>query len=56
LVGLAHYIVALLMPLRLDLAPLFYGVFVAFVMGFGALDHIWTARSKTPRCEAPTRS
>jgi eukaryotic-like serine/threonine-protein kinase len=44
LVGLAHFIVAALMPLRLDMAPLIYGVFVAVCMTLAALDHIRTAR------------
>jgi serine/threonine-protein kinase len=49
LVGLAHFLVAALMPLCLDLAPLVYGVFVAVCMVLAALDHIRTARrSKDP--------
>jgi hypothetical protein len=44
LVGLAHFVVAALMPLRLDLAPLVYGVFVAACMVWGAWDHIRVAR------------
>ena len=44
LVGLAHFLVAALMPLRLDLAPLIYGVFVAVFMSLAAVDHIRTAR------------
>ncbi len=44
LVGLAHFIVAALMPLRLDMAPLIYGVFVAVCMTLAALDHIRTTR------------
>lgn len=44
LFGLAHFLVAVLMPLWLDLAPLIYGVFVAVFMVFGALDHFRVAR------------
>jgi hypothetical protein len=44
MVGLAHFLVAALMPLRLDLAPLVYAVFVAVCMSLAALDHIRTAR------------
>jgi serine/threonine-protein kinase len=44
LVGLAHFLVAALMPLRLDLAPLVYGVFVAVCMSLAAVDHIRTGR------------
>jgi serine/threonine-protein kinase len=44
LVGLAHFLVAALMPLRLNLAPLIYGVFVAVCMSLAAVDHIRTAR------------
>jgi serine/threonine-protein kinase len=44
LVGLAHFLVAALMPLRLDHAPLVYGVFVAVCMAYGASDHFRTAR------------
>jgi serine/threonine-protein kinase len=44
LVGLAHFLVATLMPLRPGLAPLIYGVFVAVCMSLAALDHIRTAR------------
>jgi serine/threonine-protein kinase len=40
LVGMAHFLVAALMPLRLDLAPLVYGVFVAVCMVYGASDHL----------------
>jgi serine/threonine-protein kinase len=47
-VGLAHFLVAILMPLRLDLAPLVYGVFVAVCMAAGAWDHYRTARSGSP--------
>jgi serine/threonine-protein kinase len=43
LVGLAHFLVAAVMPLRLDLAPLVYGVFVAVCMAYGAADHFRTA-------------
>jgi serine/threonine-protein kinase len=43
LVGLAHFLVAALMPLRPDLAPLVYGVFVAVCMSLAAVDHIRTA-------------
>jgi serine/threonine-protein kinase len=43
LVGLAHFLVAALMPLRPDVAPLVYGVFVAACMSLAALDHIRTA-------------
>jgi hypothetical protein len=34
LVGLAHFFLAALMPLRLDLAPLMYGVFVAACIAY----------------------
>ena len=44
LVGLGHFIVAALMPLRIDMAPLIYGVFVSVCMTLAALDHIRTAR------------
>jgi serine/threonine-protein kinase len=44
LVGLAHFLVAALMPLRLDLAPLVYGVFVAVCMVYGAWEHILAGR------------
>jgi serine/threonine-protein kinase len=44
LVGLAHFLVAALMPLRPGLAPLIYGVFVAVCMSLAALDHIRAAR------------
>jgi serine/threonine-protein kinase len=44
LVGLAHFLAAALMPLRLDVAPLVYGVFVALCMSLTATDHIRTAR------------
>jgi serine/threonine-protein kinase len=47
LVGLAHFLVAALMPLRLDLAPLVYGVFVAISMSLAAVDHIRTARRES---------
>ena len=47
LVGLAHFIVAALMPLRLDMAPLIYGVFVAVCMTLGAVGHNRTARRET---------
>jgi serine/threonine-protein kinase len=48
-VGLAHFLVAALMPLRLDLAPLIYGVFVAVCMSLAAVDHIRTARGENAR-------
>jgi hypothetical protein len=44
LVGLTHFLGAALMPLRLDLAPLVYGVFVAARMVYGALDHLRVPR------------
>jgi serine/threonine-protein kinase len=44
LVGLAHFLVAALMPLCLDLAPLVYGVFVAVCLVLAAVDNIRTAR------------
>jgi hypothetical protein len=54
LVGLAHFLVAVLMPLRLDLAPLVYGVFVAACMVSGALDHLQAARRQhTPQHTHP---
>jgi hypothetical protein len=34
LVGLAHFLLAALMPLRRDLAPLLYGVFVAVCVAY----------------------
>ncbi len=46
LVGLAHFLLAALMPLRLDLAPLLYGVFVAVCMAYGASDHFRIARRR----------
>jgi serine/threonine-protein kinase len=48
LIGLAHFLVAVLMPLRLDLAPLIYGVFVAVFMSLAAVDHLRTARREGP--------
>jgi serine/threonine-protein kinase len=39
LVGLAHFLLAILMTLRLDLAPLVYGIVVAVFMAWGALGH-----------------
>jgi hypothetical protein len=47
LVGLGHFLVAALMPLRLDLAPLVYGVFAATSMAWGAWDHFVDARSRS---------
>jgi hypothetical protein len=49
LIGLAHFLMAALMPLRLDLAPLIYGVFVSAFMSLAAVDHIRTARREGPR-------
>jgi eukaryotic-like serine/threonine-protein kinase len=49
LVGLAHFLVAALLPLTLGLAPLLYGVFVAVCMALGAVDHIRTARRENAR-------
>jgi serine/threonine protein kinase len=49
LVGLAHFLVAALMPLRPDLSPLVYGVFVALCMSFSALDHLRAARRENAR-------
>ena len=46
LVGLAHFLVAALMPLWLNLAPLIYAVFVAVCMSLAGLDHI---RDRSPR-------
>jgi serine/threonine-protein kinase len=46
LVGLAHFLLAALMPLWLDYAPIVYGVFVAACMVYGAWDHIHTARKE----------
>jgi hypothetical protein len=48
LVGLAHFLVAALMPLRLELAPLIYGVFGAICMSLAAVDHTMTARRESP--------
>jgi serine/threonine-protein kinase len=47
-VGLGHFLVAALMPLRLDLAPLVYGVFVAGCMAWSAWDHYRVARREKP--------
>ena len=47
LVGLLHFLVAVLMPPRPDLAPLVYGVFVAACMTWGALDNYRVARGQT---------
>jgi hypothetical protein len=44
LVALAHFLVAALMPLTLNFAPLIYGVFVAVCMSLSAADHIRAAR------------
>jgi serine/threonine protein kinase len=44
-VGLAHFLVAILMPLRLDLAPLIYGGFVAVFMTWSACNHYRAARN-----------
>jgi serine/threonine-protein kinase len=46
LLGLAHFLLALLLPLCLEWAPLVYGVFVAGCMAYGALDHFWTAQGE----------
>ena len=46
LIGLAHFLAAALMPLRRDLAPLVYGVFVAVCMAYGALDHFRFGRGE----------
>jgi serine/threonine-protein kinase len=46
LIGLAHFLLAVLMPLRLDLAPLVYGAFVAVCMAWGAWDHYRAGRRK----------
>jgi serine/threonine-protein kinase len=52
LVGLAHFLVAALLPLCQDLAPLVYGVFVAVCMVLGAVDHIRTARRSKDSAQA----
>jgi hypothetical protein len=46
LVGLAHFLVAILMTLRLDLAPLVYGVFAAVCVVWGASGHTRKGRPK----------
>jgi serine/threonine-protein kinase len=46
LVGLAHFLLAILMAARLDLAPLVYGLFVAVFMVWGAFGHYRTPRPK----------
>jgi hypothetical protein len=48
LLGLGHFVVALLMPLRLDLAPLIWGGFTAVGMACAAWDHYRTARRLDP--------
>jgi serine/threonine-protein kinase len=48
LVGLAHFLVALLLPWCLGRAPLVYGVFVAVCMVASALDHRRDARQAQP--------
>ena len=52
LVGLAHFLLAVLMPLRLDVAPLVYGAFVAVCMAYGAWDHYRAGRRGRPRAQA----
>jgi hypothetical protein len=52
LVGLAHFLLAVLMPLRLDLSPLVYGAFVAVCMAYGAWDHYWAGRREKPQSKA----
>jgi serine/threonine-protein kinase len=47
LVGLAHFLVAALMPLRPDLSPLIYGVFAAVCTSLAAVDHIRAARRES---------
>ena len=51
-VGLGHFLVAALMPLRLDLAPLVYGVFTAGCMAWGAWDLHRVGRRTKPLSEA----
>jgi serine/threonine-protein kinase len=46
LVGLAHFLVAMLMPLRLDLAPLVYGALAAAGVVWGACGHYRKARAE----------
>jgi serine/threonine-protein kinase len=48
LVGLGHFLVAALMPLRLDLAPLVYGVFAAGCMTWGAWNLHGVGRRTKP--------
>jgi serine/threonine-protein kinase len=48
-VGLAHFLVAALMPLWPDLAPLVYGGFVAVFMTASAWQHYRTAYREEPR-------
>ena len=49
LLGLAHLLVAALMPLRLDLAPVVHGVFAAGCVAWGAWDHYRSARREKPQ-------
>jgi hypothetical protein len=49
LVGLAHFLLAVLMTLRLDLAPLVYGSFVAVCMAYSAWVHYRTGRREKAR-------
>ncbi|HEY1861231.1 MAG TPA: hypothetical protein VGG61_12790 [Gemmataceae bacterium] len=49
LVGFALFLVAALMPVWLELAPLVYGVFVEVCMVLSACGHIWTARREALR-------
>src|SRR5262249_18908496 len=43
LVGLGHFLLAVLMPLRLDLAPLVYGLFAGLCLAGAAWDRSRTA-------------
>jgi serine/threonine-protein kinase len=48
-VCLGHFLLAALMPLFLDLAPLVYGVFAAGCVAWCAWDHYLVARREKPR-------
>jgi serine/threonine-protein kinase len=56
LLGLGHFVVAVLMSLRLDLAPLIWGGFTAVGMACAAWDHYRTARrvGSSPKEPAPS--
>jgi serine/threonine protein kinase len=56
LLGLAHFVVALLLPLCGNLAPLVYGLVAAVCMLCGAWDHFWTARRENPSAKENGRA